>query len=53
MCAGFAVVFGGVNAGWAALTITYALDFTNALLWTVRMHAEMEMSMNSGIFVFI
>ncbi|KAH6566012.1 hypothetical protein BASA60_009663 [Batrachochytrium salamandrivorans] len=45
--AGLAVIFGGISAGWAALTITYALDFTNALLWTVRMHAEMEMSMNS------
>lgn len=45
--AGFSVVFGGINAGWAALTITYALDFTDALLWTVRMHAEMEMAMNS------
>jgi ABC-type multidrug transport system fused ATPase/permease subunit len=44
--AGSAVVFGGVEAGWAAITITYALDFTNALLWAVRMHAEMEMSMN-------
>ncbi|KAJ8331529.1 Transporter of the ATP-binding cassette (ABC) [Batrachochytrium dendrobatidis] len=45
--AGLAVIFGNIGAGWAALTITYALDFTNALLWTVRMHAEMEMSMNS------
>jgi ABC-type multidrug transport system fused ATPase/permease subunit len=49
-CAGVAVVFGNVPAGWAALTITYSLDFTNALLWAVRMHAEMEMSMNSGIY---
>jgi ABC-type multidrug transport system fused ATPase/permease subunit len=45
--AGLNVVVGGVGAGWAALTITYALDFTDALLWTVRMHAEMEMAMNS------
>ena len=50
--AGAAVLYdtqnnGGMNSGWAAMTITYALDFTNALLWTVRMHAEMEMSMNS------
>ncbi|KAI8923601.1 ABC transporter type 1, transmembrane domain-containing protein, partial [Entophlyctis helioformis] len=47
LCAGLAVISGGVSAGWAALTITYSLDFTNALLWTVRMHAEMEMNMNS------
>ncbi|KAL2917396.1 Transporter of the ATP-binding cassette (ABC) [Polyrhizophydium stewartii] len=47
LCAGLAIILGGIGAGWAALTITYALDFTNALLWTVRMHADMEMSMNS------
>ena len=46
LCAGFAVVLSGIEAGWAALTITYALDFTSALLWAVRMHAEMEMAMN-------
>jgi ABC-type multidrug transport system fused ATPase/permease subunit len=40
------VVFGGVDAGWAAVTITYSLEFTTAILWAVRSHAEMEMSMN-------
>lgn len=44
---GIAVIVSGVEPGWAALTITYALDFTNVLLWTVRTHAEMEMAMNS------
>jgi len=47
LVAGFMVVFGGVPAGWAAITITYSLDFTDALLWTVRSHAEMEMGMNA------
>lgn len=47
LCSGIAVIASGVESGWAALTITYALDFTNVLLWTVRMHAEMEMAMNS------
>jgi hypothetical protein len=35
--AGVAVVVSGIDSGWAALTITYAMDFTNVLLWTVRM----------------
>lgn len=29
------------------LSITYALSFTDALLWLVRQHALMEMEMNS------
>lgn len=37
LCSGIAVIASGVESGWAALTITYALDFTNVLLWTVRM----------------
>ena len=45
--AGLGVISGKLGAGWAGLTMTYALDFTQALLWTVRMHAEMEMSLNS------
>ena len=45
--AGVAILVTGLDSGWAALTITYALQFTQALLWAVRFHAEMEMSMNS------
>ncbi|KAJ3136628.1 hypothetical protein HDU90_003004 [Geranomyces variabilis] len=45
--AGIAVVVGDIGAGWAGLAITYALNLSESLLWTVRMHAEMEMSMNS------
>lgn len=37
----------GMNAGAAGLSITYALSFTEALLWLVRMHALMEMEMNA------
>ncbi|KAJ3130715.1 hypothetical protein HK100_007633 [Physocladia obscura] len=47
LCAGAAVVSGNVGAGWAALTLTYAGQFSEALLWVVRMHADMEMSLNS------
>ncbi|KAJ3066908.1 hypothetical protein HDU99_003698, partial [Rhizoclosmatium hyalinum] len=47
LCAGGAVISGNVNAGWAALTLLYAGQFSEALLWIVRMHADMEMSMNS------
>ncbi|RKP02430.1 hypothetical protein CXG81DRAFT_10769 [Caulochytrium protostelioides] len=46
-CAGVAVVNNGIGPGWAGLMLSYALDFTDSLLWIVRMHAEMEMSMNS------
>jgi ABC-type multidrug transport system fused ATPase/permease subunit len=49
LCAGFVIVFADVNAGWAAILLSYSMQFTNALLWGVRMHAEMEMNMNSGI----
>lgn len=37
LCSGIMVIYSGIEAGWAALTITYAMDFTNVLLWTVRM----------------
>ncbi|KAJ3158315.1 hypothetical protein HDU86_003024 [Geranomyces michiganensis] len=47
LCAGVAVVVGDIGPGWAGLAITYALNLSESLLWTVRMHAEMEMSMNS------
>ncbi|KAI9334017.1 hypothetical protein BDR26DRAFT_867646 [Obelidium mucronatum] len=47
LCAGGAVISGNVNAGWAALTLLYAGQFSEALLWVVRMHADMEMSLNS------
>ncbi|KAI9004026.1 ABC transporter type 1, transmembrane domain-containing protein, partial [Gaertneriomyces semiglobifer] len=37
----------GMDPGAAGLSLSYALTFTDALLWVVRMHALMEMSMNS------
>jgi ABC-type multidrug transport system fused ATPase/permease subunit len=37
MGSGILVILSDIDAGWAALTITYALEFTNVLLWTVRM----------------
>ncbi|KAJ3403849.1 hypothetical protein HDU80_003663 [Chytriomyces hyalinus] len=46
-CAGAAVISGNVNSGLAALTLLYAGQFSEALLWVVRMHADMEMSLNS------
>jgi ABC-type multidrug transport system fused ATPase/permease subunit len=45
--AGSLVLYSGVGSGLAAMSITYAFDFSSALLWTVRLHAEMEMAMNS------
>jgi ABC-type multidrug transport system fused ATPase/permease subunit len=44
----YAKQFGGnVNAGSAGLSITYALSFSESLLWIVRLHAMMEMEMNA------
>ncbi|KAI8900424.1 P-loop containing nucleoside triphosphate hydrolase protein [Globomyces pollinis-pini] len=37
----------GVDEGYAGLSITYSLSFSESLLWLVRMHATMEMEMNA------
>lgn len=42
-----AVFTEGINPGAAGLGIAYALSFSDALIWIVRMHALMEMEMNS------
>ncbi|KAJ3197071.1 hypothetical protein HK101_006256 [Irineochytrium annulatum] len=46
---GSAVFLAGhaLNPGWAGVILLYAGQFNDALLWLIRMHAEMEMSMNS------
>jgi ABC-type multidrug transport system fused ATPase/permease subunit len=49
-CSGLAAVYGNVGSGWAALLITYALQFTYSLIWVIRMQAEVEMNMNAGMF---
>lgn len=36
-----------ITAGNAGITLSYALALSDALLWLVRMHAIMEMEMNS------
>ncbi|KAI8912689.1 P-loop containing nucleoside triphosphate hydrolase protein, partial [Gorgonomyces haynaldii] len=42
------VMYGlGMNAGAAGLSMTYALSFTEALLWMIRMHALLEMELNA------
>jgi ABC-type multidrug transport system fused ATPase/permease subunit len=40
-------VYGGMDAGFAGLSIAYSLGFTDSLLWLVRMHTLMEMEMNA------
>jgi ABC-type multidrug transport system fused ATPase/permease subunit len=47
LCAGIIIILSDVTPGWAALTITYSLDFTNALSKAVRAHADVELAMNS------
>ncbi|KAI9203555.1 P-loop containing nucleoside triphosphate hydrolase protein [Polychytrium aggregatum] len=36
-----------IPAGLAGLSLIYALQFTDILLWVIRIHAQMEMNMNS------
>jgi ABC-type multidrug transport system fused ATPase/permease subunit len=36
-----------LDAGISGISLSYALAFTDALLWIVRMHALMEMEMNA------
>ncbi|KAJ3251482.1 hypothetical protein HK103_002386 [Boothiomyces macroporosus] len=47
LAAGLAVVLSDIPAGWAAMCITYALEFSRSLLLCVRLQAEVEMAMNS------
>ena len=49
LCSGIAILISldKVDAGLAGLALTFGLNFTDCLLWLVRMHAEMEMRMNS------
>jgi ABC-type multidrug transport system fused ATPase/permease subunit len=48
LLAGLAVIFGnGISPGWAGLILLYSSQFSEALLWVIRTHADMEMSLNS------
>ncbi|KAJ3272317.1 hypothetical protein HDV01_005751 [Terramyces sp. JEL0728] len=38
---------GGMDGGYAGLSISYSLDLAGSLLWLVRIHAQMEMEMNA------
>jgi len=39
--------WGTMAPGWAALSLTYSLMFTNTIVWLIRSYAENEMAMNS------
>ncbi|KAJ3301100.1 hypothetical protein HDU76_005844, partial [Blyttiomyces sp. JEL0837] len=43
----FFIVSANVSPGWAGLTLTYAFEFTLALGWNIRLHANMDMAMNA------
>ncbi|RKO93601.1 ABC transporter type 1, transmembrane domain-containing protein, partial [Blyttiomyces helicus] len=47
LAAGLVVVSGSLTPGLAGLILVYALEFSDALSWAVREHADMEMAMNS------
>ncbi|CAN6616690.1 ATP-dependent bile acid permease [Trichomonascus vanleenenianus] len=38
---------GKIDAGWAGLSLSYALTFNDLVLWIVRLYADVEMNMNS------
>ncbi|CAO3644968.1 unnamed protein product [Cunninghamella blakesleeana] len=48
-CAGFVLVLSRswIDPGLAGLSLSYALNFTNQILWVVRMYAMNEMNMNA------
>ncbi|KAI9345604.1 P-loop containing nucleoside triphosphate hydrolase protein [Obelidium mucronatum] len=49
LCSGLTIVFGYsyITKGWAGIILLYAGKFSDALVWVVRMHAEMEMALDS------
>ncbi|KAJ3029051.1 UNVERIFIED_CONTAM: hypothetical protein HDU68_000264 [Siphonaria sp. JEL0065] len=49
LCSGLTVVFGHsyISKGWAGIILLYSGKFSDALVWIVRMHAEMEMALDS------
>ncbi|KAJ3292905.1 hypothetical protein HDU79_000932 [Rhizoclosmatium sp. JEL0117] len=49
LCSGLTVIFAhsSISKGWAGIILLYAGKFSDALVWIVRMHAEMEMSLDS------
>ncbi|KAJ3274555.1 hypothetical protein HDU76_010700, partial [Blyttiomyces sp. JEL0837] len=44
---GAALVGSNISAGFAGIILLYSSQFSESLLWAVRQHADMEMSMNS------
>lgn len=41
---------GKIDAGLAGLSLTYAITFTDNILWLVRLYAINEQNMNSYVF---
>ncbi|KAI9208362.1 P-loop containing nucleoside triphosphate hydrolase protein [Polychytrium aggregatum] len=46
-CTGAVILMDKISTGWAGLGLTYAIAFTDTLLWTIRYHAEMEREITS------
>ncbi|KAJ3301013.1 hypothetical protein HDU76_005897, partial [Blyttiomyces sp. JEL0837] len=44
---GATLVGSNISAGFAGIILLYSSQFSESLLWAVRRHADMEMSMNS------
>jgi ABC-type multidrug transport system fused ATPase/permease subunit len=45
--AGFAIILGGLEAGWAAMMINFSMELTWQVRFVIRMHGQLEMNMNS------
>ncbi|KAF8934246.1 hypothetical protein EDD21DRAFT_142144 [Dissophora ornata] len=39
--------WGKIEPGWAAMTLTYALMFTENVVWLIRLYAQNEVNMNA------
>ncbi|KAJ1567639.1 hypothetical protein HK096_009230 [Nowakowskiella sp. JEL0078] len=52
LVSGLLIYIGGVPTGWAGLCLTYTMTLSDVFLWIIRIHAMMEISMNSVERVF-
>ncbi|KAJ3120151.1 hypothetical protein HK098_004819 [Nowakowskiella sp. JEL0407] len=52
LVAGLLIMAGNIPTGWAGLCLTYSSMLSDVFLWIIRIHAMMEISMNSVERVF-
>jgi ABC-type multidrug transport system fused ATPase/permease subunit len=54
MVSGFGIIVAGdrIDAALAGVVLNFVLTFTTSMMWLIRLHAELEMAMNSVERVF-